>query len=254
MPMRPILVFDSETIADPDMARRVAGDAQLSDEEALARVAPPRQEGEAYGFPKPLYHRVVEIAVCVVTAEGRVETLKPLATGADERALLQAFWSGFGHHATASRIVSFNGRRFDVPVLVQRALSLGVSPAPLFLGDYRQRFRDSHLDLMEILSDYGTSMSLSQHEAATMLGVPGKIGVDGGEVRGMWAEGRTEDIAAYCTCDVATLTLCFARLGVHTGWCSAVEAAEIESGLRSALTSLSEAHAMYQAFLDQNLS
>ncbi|EQD40180.1 3'-5' exonuclease, partial [mine drainage metagenome] len=143
--MRPVLVFDNETVVDADMARRVVGDPALSDPDALARVAPPRNEGEAYSFPKPLYHRVVEISVCVVNAEGKVETLKPLRTTADERTLLHAFWSGFGRHS-GTRLVTYNGRKFDLPVLVQRALANGVSPAPWWTGDYRQRFRDSHLD------------------------------------------------------------------------------------------------------------
>lgn len=248
--MRPILVFDTETVVDADMARRVVGDMELSDMDALTRVAPPRNEAETFSFPKPLYHRVVEIAVCVVTSEGKVETLKPLRTTADERTLLHAFWGGFGRHAGVARVVTYNGRKFDLPVLVQRALAHGVSPAPIYTGDYRQRFRDSHLDIMEVLSDYGTSMALSQHEMATMLGVPGKIGVDGGDVRTHWAEGKTADIAAYCTCDVVTLTLCFARMGVHAGWCTVNESKEIEAGVRNALEGLAGGHHLYQTFLD----
>lgn len=247
--MRPILVFDTETVVDADMARRVVDDAELSDADALAKVAPPRNDAEAYGFPKPLYHHVVEISVCVVSAEGKVEILKPLGPGAgDERTLLQAFWSGFGRHG-GTRLVTYNGRKFDVPVLVQRALASGVSPGTIFTGDYRQRFRDSHLDLMEVLSDYGSSLALSQHEMATMLGVPGKLGVDGGDVKTLWAEGKTADIAAYCTCDVATLTLCFARMGVHTGWCTDGEEEQIEAGIREALEALAGGHGLYRAFL-----
>lgn len=249
--MRPILVFDTETVVDAGMARRVMDDATLPDAAALAKVAPPRNEGEEYGFPKPLYHRVVEIAVCVVTEEGKVETLKPLSKPVDdERSLLQAFWGGFGRHG-GTRLVTYNGRKFDVPVLVQRALAAGVSPAPIFVGDYRQRFRDSHLDIMEVLSDFGSSLALSQHEMATMLGVPGKLGVDGGDVRTLWAEGKTADIAAYCTCDVATLTLCFAKMGVHAGWCSAGEAGEIETGVRNALEALNSMHPLYGTFLER---
>lgn len=247
--MRPILVFDTETVVDADMARRVVGDAVLSDSDALARVAPPRNDGEAFSFPKPLYHRVVEVAVCVVTSEGKVETLKPLGPAADERTLLQAFWGGFGRHG-GTRLVTYNGRKFDVPVLVQRALASGVSPAPIYTGDYRQRFRGSHLDLMEILSDYGSSLALSQHEMATMLGVPGKLGVDGGDVRQLWADGKTDDIAAYCTSDVATLTLGFARLGIHTGWCTEDDAGQIELGIRNALEALERVHPLYRAFLE----
>lgn len=246
--IRPALLFDVETIADPQMARAVAGDESLSDVDALARIAPPRSESEEYGFPKPLYHRVVEISVCLLRPDGSVEALRPLGPLQDEGQLLRQFWQGFARHAGGVRLVTFNGRRFDLPVLVHRALAHGVTTSPWWSGDYRQRFRDSHLDLMDVLSDYGAATPLTQHEMAAMLGVPGKLGTDGGDVRALHAAGRLDEIAAYCTCDVATLTLGFARIGLHANWCTREEAARIESGLRSALEQLPP-HAIYRRFL-----
>ncbi len=246
--MRPALIFDVETVVDADMARKVLAQPQLSEADALALVAPPRGADEAYGFPKPLYHRVVEISVCAIARDGRIEVLRPLGTG-DERTLLQAFWAGFAHRAPGVRLVTYNGRRFDVPVLTQRALTHGLSPAPIWRDDYRQRFRDSHPDLMDVLSDYGSSTPLSQHETATMLGIPGKLGVGGGDVHSLWAAGQLQDIAAYCTCDVATLTLAFARLGPVAGWCSPGEGKEIEEGIRTALRELAPNNPLYASFL-----
>ncbi len=246
--MRPALVFDVETVVDPDMARRVLAKPDLTDAEAMPLVAPPRSEGEAFGFPKPLYHQVVEISVCVIGPDGSVDVLRPLG-GGDEAQLLQNFWAGFAHRAPAVRLVTYNGRRFDMPVLVQRAIWHGVSPAALWRGEYRQRFREAHLDVMDVLSDYGSSTPLSQHELATMLGIPGKLGVDGGDVRQLFAEGRSQDISAYCTCDVATLTLAFARLGPVAGWCSPVESESIVQGVRGALEALGESHPLYGHFL-----
>ena len=247
--MRPALVFDVETVVDADMARRVLGQPQLTDAEVLPLVAPPRSSEEAFGFPKPLYHRVVEIAVCAVSGEGKVEVLRALGGGDDERVLLQGFWAGFAHRLPGVRLVSYNGRRFDVPVLVQRALSHGLSPVAIWRDDYRQRFRDSHLDVMDVLSDYGSSIPLSQHELATMLGIPGKLGVAGSDVRRLFAEGRVQDIAAYCTCDVATLTLAFARLGTVAGWCSQAEADRMQEGVRASLEALAAGHPLYGDFL-----
>ena len=248
--VRPALVFDVETVVDAKMAKLVLGQPDLADPEALRLVAPPRDESEAHGFPKPLYHQVVEIAVCVVGADGSVEALRPLATSDDdERLLLQGFWAGFGHRAPGVRLVTYNGRRFDVPVLLQRALRHGLAPAAIWRDDYRQRFRDSHLDVMDVISDYGSSPPLSQHELATMLGVPGKLGVSGGDVMALWSEGRREDIAAYCTCDVATLTLAFARLGPTTGWCTPAEGDRIEQGIRASLEGLAQGHQLYAQFL-----
>ncbi len=247
--MRPALVFDVETVVDADMARRVLGQPQLTDAEALPLVAPPRGAEEAFGFPKPLYHRVVEISVCAVAGDGTIEVLRPLNSGNDERVLVHGFWAGFAHRLPGVRLVSYNGRRFDVPVLVQRALGHGLSPAAIWRDDYRQRFRDSHLDIMDVLSDYGSSTPLSQHELATMLGIPGKLGVAGSDVRRLWAEGRGQDIAAYCTCDVATLTLAFARIGSVAGWCSQTEADRMQEGVRTSLEVLAAGHPLYTDFL-----
>jgi predicted PolB exonuclease-like 3'-5' exonuclease len=247
--MRRTILVDVETVVDADMARRVAGDKDLTDEDAMSLVAPRRADGSE-AFPKPLYHRVVEIAVCVLNGDGSVGTLKALSQSTDERELLRGFWAGLASHTGGARLVTFNGRRFDLPVLVHRALVNGVSPGPWWTGDYRHRYRDGHIDLMDFLSDFGASTVLSQHEMAAMLGVPGKLGVSGEDVRALWAAGRTADIAAYCACDVATLTLCFARVGVHAGWCTKEEVERIETGVRKTLEELAVVHSTYEAFLE----
>lgn len=178
--MRPSLVFDIETVPDPDLARALADAEGLSDKAALARVAPPRDDTEPYRFPKPLYHRVVAISVAVVNGGGGVERLKPLGgAGGDERGLLEEFWEGIRAH-DGIRLITFNGRTFDLPVLVQRSLFLGLSPGPLLQKAYRYRYGDDHLDLCDFLSNYRASEPLKQDEMALMLGVPGKIGLDGG--------------------------------------------------------------------------
>lgn len=250
--MRPVLVFDIETVPDVRTARRSVGASDdLSDAEVLARLAPPKKAGETFGFLKPLYHQIVEVSVCVIGSNGNVAALMPLGP-ADESAVLSRFWSGFGRQAAATaRIVTFNGRHFDVPVLTQRALLNDVSPAPIFTSDYRKRFKDSHIDLMEVISDYGSSTALSQHEMAVMLRIPGKVGVDGGDVGTLWARGKQDDIAAYCTCDVATLALGYARIGIHVGWCSQEESTRIEANIKEKIEELGKTHKLYRAFLKE---
>lgn len=247
--MRPVILFDIETVPDFEMARRTLREPGLGDVEAMARLFPPKKDGEEFGFPKTLYHQVAEVAVATIDKDGQVEFLGALSSLGlrSELEMLQGFWAGVDRHLGA-RLVTFNGRRFDVPVLTQRALASRVSPRPIFTSDYRQRFKDGHTDIMEVLSDFGSSTPLSQNEAAVMLGVPGKLGVDGGDVATLWAEGKRDEIAAYCTCDVATLTLCFARLGVHAGWCSEEESQRIEEGVRDLMPR--EGHPLFKAFWD----
>lgn len=129
----------------------------------------------------------------------------------DEPALLQGFWSAMA--AKEPTFIGFNSRGFDVPVLLHRSMRHGLD-AGFFLtsGDkwnsYRQRYAaDWHLDLVDILSDYGKSRRISLDLAARLVGAPGKIDASGADVTQLHAEGRIEDIRAYCVTDVLSTSL-----------------------------------------------
>ncbi|MBX5465921.1 MAG: ribonuclease H-like domain-containing protein [Firmicutes bacterium] len=237
--MRPALLVDIETVFDAALWQRGRPEAAL-----------PRDERS---LPKPLYHQVVAVAVCHLGPDGSVAQFK-FWTGERETEVLGRFWEGFERlyaAAPALRLVTFNGRRFDLPVLVQRALYRAIRPSWWWQSPYRMRYREDHLDLMDFLSDYGATVAMSQHELAVLLGVPGKLGVDGQAVQGLWESGQHELVAAYCACDVATLTASFARLGVLTGWCHPEEALRIETGLTEALRQQADHQPLLQAWLEQ---
>lgn len=234
--MRRTLALDVEAVADADMARRVIGDAALSDEEALSRVAPPRRPGEVWRFPKPLYWRVVAIAVGLVSAAGELEELKCIE-GETEEELLTGFWRGFGALARrGARIVTFNGRGFDLPVLVERALFHRISTRPYLADrDFLQRYGDRHLDVMDAFSNFRAHTVLSQQELATVLHIPGKPGMTGADVAGLYEKGDLATIREYCLNDVATLLLILARLGPDAGWLRTEEGGRLEASLRRRL-------------------
>lgn len=228
--MRSVLFVDVEAVPDADTARRVAGHTG-SDEEALAAVAPPRSDDETYGFPKPLYHRVVAISCGLADANGTMKALRSVGeAGDDEQTLLSAFWVAFTKMARQGvRIVTWNGRGYDLPVLVQRGLMHGINVSA-YVGNpnYMHRYRDDHLDLMDWFSNYRASTPLSQNEMAAVLGVPGKLDVNGSEVAELYEAGDIETIRQYCTCDVATLALIYARLAPLAGWAGVDETQALE--------------------------
>lgn len=230
--MTPILVLDIETVPDGDLARQVAGDPDLEEGEALVRVGAVRAGEEGAFVRKPMYHRVAVIGVAAVEADGAVRSLAALAQ-ASERENLAAFWTGYHRYVgEGARVVTWNGRSFDLPVLVQRALHHGVSTRAWWASD-RGRYRHRHhLDLMDVMCDYRASAPVSQHEAAVLMGLPGKLGVEGADVRSLWEAGRVQEVAAYCACDVATLALLYAALGPDAGWCTGEEAARLREGVR----------------------
>src|SRR5215471_18972691 len=140
-------------------------------------------------FPtKPIQHRVVAISFLAASLlrEGRSESyaVEECRSGgeldASEELLLRGFWQKFEREKP--RVVTWNGRGFDIPVLAQRSFMYGI-PANFWhqAGDrwtgYRHRYVvESHCDLMDALADHGASRPLKLDEAALAVGLPGKIG------------------------------------------------------------------------------
>jgi len=116
-------------------------------------------------------------------------------------------------------IVSWNGRGFDLPVLMLRSLRYGVS-APWYYQnrDYRYRYSsEGHLDLCDVLADYGATRMTSLHGAARLIGLPGKDGVDGSQVEAMYRTGQIEALRGYCLSDVAQTAFLFLRYRLLCG-------------------------------------
>ena len=101
-------------------------------------------------------------------------------------------------------LVSWNGSGFDLPVLTLRALAAGIQ-APRYweTGDgdtafrynnYLSRFHWRHTDLMDVLSGYQGRGRVSLQNAATLLGLPGKLGFSGAQVWDAFLEGRLSAI------------------------------------------------------------
>ena len=173
----------------------------------------------------------------------------------DERRLLQGYWQRFARQN--ARVVTWNGRGFDLPVLRLRAMMYGVSADAWFTrgtkwDSYTQRYApDWHCDLMDQLSDYGASTKLGLDEAAVALGLPGKIGGHGSEVASMVDRGEIEQVRAYCECDCLNLFVLYVRWGLLTG---KVDAAGHNTGLDSLIECLErdrEERPHFREFLDR---
>jgi hypothetical protein len=57
---------------------------------------------------------------------------------------------------------------------------------------------------MDVLSFYGASPRIKLDEMAMVLGIPGKMGVDGSHVGPLYEHGNMDAIRTYCTSDVLT--------------------------------------------------
>ena len=226
-----LFVFDIETVPDVDAVPNLTG---FDDADVAAR----RQELERYHleitdgknpFPRQPFHKVVAISFLEAEIERDGDTeaylLRELRSGGeagfDEKQLLEGFFAYF--QRLKPRLVSFNGRGFDLPVLKYRAMVHGVSAPWLYrAGDkwnsYTQRYStDWHCDLLDVLSDHGASARVKLNEVSAVMGFPGKFGVSGAEVAGMVDDGRIEDVRHYCETDVLNTYLVYLRLMLHKG-------------------------------------
>jgi hypothetical protein len=115
-----------------------------------------------------------------------------------ERELLAAFWQrvkGYG------RLVSFNGRGYDGPVLMIRSAMLGVAPSRYLAGKPWEVA--NHCDLMDVLTFQGALRERYSLEYwCRRFGVESpKSTLDGSQVDRAYKDGQIERIADYCLRD-----------------------------------------------------
>jgi hypothetical protein len=245
--MTPVLVFDIETIPDIAGLRNLHElPASLPDAE-VAEFAFQRQRAKNGSDFLPLHlQRVVVISCALRSDEGfRVWSLAEPKSGEGE--IIQRFFDGV--EKLTPQIVSWNGGGFDLPVLHYRGLIHGVA-APRYWdmgeGDYRDsrdfkwnnyisRYHTRHLDLMDLLAMYQPRGAAPLDQLARLMGLPGKLGMDGSAVWGAWLEGRIAEIRDYCETDVVNTYLVFLRFQMMRGL---LTAAEHDSELALVKTSL----------------
>ena len=229
--MERLLVLDLETVPDLAAGRRLLGSTAPEDDAALraalgARHAPRESADPATAFLKPPLHRIGALAALRAERPGPGEPWRPVrltvqqTADRDEAAILADLERGLGGRPHPV-LVGFNTLGFDLPVLRYRALALGVA-MPNLLNDgvgrrYCYRFGSDHLDLCDLLSGYGASQRPSLAEAAALVGLTVKQGLDGAGVEAAIAAGRAAEVAGYCAADVAATWLLFLRFGVAVG-------------------------------------
>ncbi|HET9625330.1 MAG TPA: ribonuclease H-like domain-containing protein [Kofleriaceae bacterium] len=186
-------------------------------------IRPETAHGEP-AFPPIWAHRIIVIGYLWLDHHYRFKRFGVIgAPGAEgtldqrERARLAAF----SELVTAGRpvLVTYNGRSFDLPVMVMRALCHAV-PLPWYYRERERRYRyseDGHLDLCDWLADHGASRAGKLDAVARLIGLPGKVGVDGSQVDGLYQAGELTAIEHYCLADVAQTALLFLRFRLLQG-------------------------------------
>lgn len=245
----PVLVFDLETVPDIDGARRLHDFDGLSDNEVATALFALRRIKTGSEFLAHPLHRIVSIGVLYQGGE----QIKLSAFGRDsedEAELLRQFFAVIEKRTPT--LVSWNGGGFDLPVLHYRALLHGVA-APRYwdqgdddrgfrYNNYLNRFHWRHIDLMDVLAAYQMRATAGLDTIASLLGFPGKLGMDGSKVWPAWRDGDRASIHDYVEHDVLNTYLIYLRFERMRGGLSAEALAACETQLRDYLVSEGRGH------------
>ena len=256
----PVLVFDIETIPDVAGLRKLhAVDPAVPDADVAAMAFQLRRQAVGHDFLPLHLHRVIAISCALSDEEAfRVWSIGETAAGAaGEGEIIQRFFDGIEKYTP--QLVSWNGAGFDLPVLHYRGLIHGVR-APRYwdtgeddrefrYNNYLSRYHMRHCDVMDLLSLYQSRAVAPLDDIAQLLGLPGKLGMDGSQVWNAYQAGRLAEIVDYCETDVVNTDLVFLRFQAMRGALTAEQYQAQAALVRSTLEHSGEPH--WQEFLSR---
>jgi predicted PolB exonuclease-like 3'-5' exonuclease len=217
------LVFDCESIPDGKLLNIVKYPSEtLAAGDAVARAQAEAREKTGSDFLPVTFQLPIAIGMLRIGADFSLQALACLDWPAYRpRSIIEQFWSGLAYYHEnfdgQVKLVTFNGRGFDLPLLEVAAFRYGLS-APAILGGMGRRYNDRHFDLMDWLNNHGAiRLSGGLNLLAKMLGKPGKMEVTGKQVYPMWLEGKINEINDYCLCDTLDTYFVFLRTRVMAG-------------------------------------
>lgn len=116
----------------------------------------------------------------------------------EERHGLIEYWMTYRQQFT--KIVTFNGARFDLPVLVMRSIYLDVEYPEIVI---KPEWKSPHVDLWQVLSVQGARKDVaSLRFYAKRFGIGTLDKVHGSEIGKLVAEGRWDEVEAHCLSDI----------------------------------------------------
>lgn len=213
-------IFDIETRIDKRLLKRVFFPHQdISDDDAFARFREDLNNRGNDFFPLTL-HVPISIVIGNVSHDHVLRGIDTFGSPRDsEEDIVRSFWDW--EEEFGGGLVSFNGRRFDLPVLELAALRCGVSAPRYFAESNSARSPgspDRHLDLCEYLSNFGeVGLRGGMDILLKMLGLPGKLVLNGALVQEYFDAGRFDEIHDYCRTDVIQTYFLFLRVELMRG-------------------------------------
>jgi predicted PolB exonuclease-like 3'-5' exonuclease len=213
------LILDTESIPDGRLISSVKYAADnMTPEAAIERAQSEAREQSRDGsdFLPVMYQIPVAACVVRVASDFTIQAVTCLDTPQYRpEEIVKKFWTGVGRYK--AKLVTFNGRGFDLPLLELAAYRYGCSAREHFYNS-RNRFNGNHIDLFDWLSNYGACrLNGGLNALAKIIGKPGKMEMAGDQVYALHREGRAREINDYCMFDTLDTFFVFLRTRVMTG-------------------------------------
>lgn len=178
-----MLVFDIETKVDEELIRAIHN---KSADEYKAEM----KIKKGHDFLTPPYHKIVSLGVTEISNHDYyIKSVKSITVGLPKAGQIfteQDIINKFDEllkKTNYDTLVSYNGKGFDIPVIMRRAMKYGLSLPNLFYQasqykSYLHKFNDDmHLDLMQVIPE-----RISLQESCMTCGFTAKNGMDGSMV------------------------------------------------------------------------
>jgi predicted PolB exonuclease-like 3'-5' exonuclease len=254
------LAFDIESVADGELIAKIRYPGEkLEPKTAIERYRQELRDQYDSDFVPYTFQLPVSVGVAKIGADYKLLDISVL----DEPqfrppVITQHFWRGWDKYRRPT-LVSFNGRTFDLPLLELAAFRYGISVPGWFnvgaksFEQYRNRYNlDAHIDLQELLTNFGsTRFTGGLNLAANLLGKPGKMDIQGHMVQDMFYEGRVAEINDYCRCDVLDTYFVFLRTRVLFAEISLDEEQGLIAQAKAWLTARREQSEAYRSYLER---
>jgi 3'-5' exonuclease len=254
------LLFDVESVSDGELiARTRYSDSGLTSAQAIAKFRQELLIGSGRDFIPYTYHLPVAVVVAKVRADYSLMDIVSLdQPNHRPHVITRHFWTGWEAYERPTW-VTFNGRSFDLPLMEHAAFRYGVAIANWYnleartFEQYRNRYNiQSHLDLHEILTNFGSTWFRGGlNLAASLLGKPGKMTVQGDMVQSMYDQGKIAEINEYCRCDVLDTYFVFLRVAMMMGKITLTEEQDRVQAAKKLIESQAADHPAYQQYLQQ---
>ena len=222
-----VCVFDCETIPDSELIRKTyTFDEELNDLNISLKAIKEYENKKGTAFLPIPYHKVVAISAVIADDFGKFQKVSSI-DGENEKEMIKNFLHFIDRFNP--KLVSFNGRGFDIPMLFIRALKYNLTCPAFFEQDnqmlnktkwenYRSRYSEQfHIDLLEAFGHFGAVRNLSLDILCQMTGLPGKFDVSGDMVMELYYKNEIEKIKEYCESDVLNTYILYLKYEILKG-------------------------------------